>query len=212
LITVSLFFLLGGDESASTSDSPSERQVATDPNDDGGSGMDGGGETGVRGGMSGDTNPTGGSAGNTFRGGKDQLAALNGHWKRTHFYQHDDHGDMKDGIAGSIVKDLSSDTIQTGHKYYDSRSKIWIQVFRDGTSRSGTFDVLADPIHSGKFAMKLVYADGSGDWDTHKHYLSNNNTTWDQQWVTAMYLRTGETKPSQHNAERWIYVDGKTSP
>tara|TARA_B100000700_G_scaffold266621_2_gene305831 strand:+ start:4630 stop:5352 length:723 start_codon:yes stop_codon:yes gene_type:complete len=199
---------------ASTSDSPSGRPVATDPKDDVGSGMDGSGETVVRGGMGGNTNPTGGSSGNTFRGGKDPLDAIHGHWKCTEWYQHDDQKTMTDGKPGAIVKKFNYD--RTLHRYFDSSSKVWILVRSNDTTQRGTFEVSADSKHSGKFSLKIVY-EGSKDqgwaWAfNHKHYLSNNNTTWDDQWVTRGYEKTGEIAPDQYNAERWVYVDGKTSP
>jgi hypothetical protein len=164
--------------------------------------------------MSSDTNPTGGSAGNTFRGGKDPLAAINGHWKCTQWYQHDDQETMTDGIPGSMVKNFDYKKIH--HRYFDSSSKVWILVRSNDTTQRGTFDVRADSKHSGKFTLKIVW-EGEKDsgWVnafSYQHYLSNNNTTWDNQWVTRAYERTGETAPDQYNAERWIYVDGKTSP
>ncbi len=167
--------------------------------------MGGSGETGVRGAMSGDTNPIGGSTGNALRGGKDPLAALNGHWKRTHFYKHDDN-DMKDGSMGRMAEDLSDADFRskTWSMYYDSARKVWAQVYPDGTIERGTFDVLPDENHPGRFNMKVIYGDGSGDWTSNSYYLSNSNRQLDDQWIRKF----GDGP----NAERWVYVDGKTSP
>lgn len=158
------------------------------------------------------TPPKGDSRKNTSppRAESGPLKALNGHWKKTHIYNHDD-GDLRDGSMGRMAEDLTDAGILNPKRggpgvgmYYDSAHKVFLQVDPDGTIQRGTFDVLPDRNHPGRFNMKVTYGDGDGYWSTDSYYLSNSNRQLDHQWIRPF--------GNGPNAERWVYVDAKIYP
>jgi hypothetical protein len=143
-------------------------------------------------------------ADSSARSGLKPMHALHGQWRVTHSYRHNDNNNS-DGKPGGIAEDYTDDKTRTMRMFYDTKRKVWSKVYPNGTVQSGTFDVLPDDEHAGKFRMIIHYKDGSGGPVVgNRFFLTKGNRQLDEQWT--------RTVGKGFDATRWVYVDDKAAP